>query len=77
MRYHGEFSLVRHDLILDFDLFTSRFKGTMRREDCALQFSCYGKILLGGGIAQSSDIIVSSCVFCLFLYLIIIYLWVV
>jgi hypothetical protein len=36
MRYHGEFSLVRHDLILDFDLFTSRFKGTMRREDCTL-----------------------------------------
>jgi hypothetical protein len=30
MRYHGEFLLVRHDLILDFDLFTSHFKGTMR-----------------------------------------------
>lgn len=53
MRYHGEFSLVSHNLILDFDLFMSHFKGTMRREDNTLQFFCYGKILLRGGITQS------------------------
>jgi hypothetical protein len=36
MRYHSEFLLIRHDLIVDFNLFMSHLKFKIRREDHAL-----------------------------------------
>jgi hypothetical protein len=33
---HSKFLLIRHDLIVDFDLFMSRLKVKIRREDCVL-----------------------------------------
>lgn len=30
MKYHSEFLLIRHDLIVDFDLFMSRLKVKIR-----------------------------------------------
>jgi hypothetical protein len=44
-----EFSIIKHDLILDYDLFTCRLKGPKRREDYVLLFFCYDQISLGGG----------------------------
>lgn len=52
MTYFSEFSLVKHVLRLDSNLFVSHLKGTIRREDHVLLFFHYGKISLGGDIAQ-------------------------
>ena len=52
MRYLCECSIVKHDLILDYDLFTCRLKGSKSLEDRVLPFFRYDKMSLRGGISQ-------------------------
>jgi hypothetical protein len=77
MRYLCEFSIVKHDLILDYDLFTCCLKGPNRREDCVFSFFRYDKILLGAGITQPCNISVSSPLLTIILHSILTYLHVV
>jgi hypothetical protein len=54
MSYLCEFSIIKHNLTLDSDIFTCRLEEPKRREDHVLLFFCYNKISLGSkGIIQS------------------------
>jgi len=70
----GEFCFVFHDFIFDSNPLTCRLKGQLRREAYVNLFFCILRFSLAGVTTQVWQNSVSSALFLIILYLILIYL---